>query len=162
AFPADKMWDYAFLARTVPGEVVTNAATAPLWWWKTNEEELLIYWSAYQSRFIPSDRFAAAQAQAFARTLFAASRHAWVAFHFNKGQAGAAPAALARDRETSMNPAVFKAAALIIIAGGRTFDPQHPLDRARAEREREEISAAMKIIRDATPNAGSYVNETDY
>jgi FAD/FMN-containing dehydrogenase len=158
----DKMWDYTFLARTVPGVVATNDATRPLWWWKTNEEELLMYWIAYQSRWIPGDRFTAPAAPAFARVLFAASRHAWVSLHFNKGQAGAAPEALARDRETSMNPAVFTAAALAIIATGRTVDPAHPLDRVKAVKARDEIAAAMQIIRQATPDAGSYVNETDY
>jgi FAD/FMN-containing dehydrogenase len=38
----------------------------------------------------------------------------------------------------------------------------HEPDNAAGEKARAGVSAAMKIIRDATPGAGSYVNETDY
>ena len=64
-----------------------------------------------------------------------------------------------------MNPAVFDAAALIIVAagvGGVPGLPGHEPDLAEAERGKAGVSAAMKIIREATPGTGSYVNETDY
>ncbi len=64
-----------------------------------------------------------------------------------------------------MNPAVFKAAALIIIAAntaGYPGVPGHEPDQAKGEPAKARMAAAMKVIRDATPGAGSYVNETDY
>jgi FAD/FMN-containing dehydrogenase len=40
--------------------------------------------------------------------------------------------------------------------------PGHEPDRAEGEAARAGVGAAMKVIRDATPGTGSYVNETDY
>jgi FAD/FMN-containing dehydrogenase len=163
--PADQAWDYSHYQEIAPQAVATNPSAKPLWWWKSNEEELAAYWVAYQSRWIPADRFAAAEAPRFARVLFEASRNWDVGLHFNKGQAGASPEALARDRETSMNPAVYKAAALAIIATVASAYPGvrgHELNVASAEAQRARIAAAMKIIREATLGAGAYVNETDY
>jgi FAD/FMN-containing dehydrogenase len=162
----ERIWDYSYFAGRGTDVVATDAAAQPLWWWKGNEEELFAYWLAYASRFIPIDRFQPATAPAFARVLFAASRHWWVSLHFNKGQAGAAPEALARDRRTAMNPAVYDAAALAIIAtnmrgvypGVRGHEP----DTATAARRRAEVQTAIQILREATPGSGSYVNETDY
>jgi hypothetical protein len=64
-----------------------------------------------------------------------------------------------------MNPAVFKAAALMIVAAGAPGFPGisgHEPDQREGERARSGVSAAMKVIREVTPGAGSYVNETDY
>jgi FAD/FMN-containing dehydrogenase len=64
-----------------------------------------------------------------------------------------------------MNPAVLRAAMLAIIAtGGPGIPglPGHEPDRAAAEAARRNVQAAMQSLRDATPDAGSYVNETDY
>jgi FAD/FMN-containing dehydrogenase len=60
---------------------------------------------------------------------------------------------------------VFRAAALAIIgAGARAFPgiAGHEPDLAEARRARDGVSAAMAVLRAATPDAGSYVNETDY
>src|SRR4029078_12935038 len=107
-----------------------------------------------------------AAAGKFAQALFDASRHWSLAFHFNKGQSGAAAEALARDRETSVNPPVYDAAALIIAgAGGDSFTTtaagREP-NEAGGQAERAQVSAAMKIMRDDTPGAGSDVNKTHY
>jgi hypothetical protein len=149
----ERIWDYSYFAQE-QDRVATDAASQPLWWWKGNEEELFTYWLAYTSRFIPIDRFRPTTAPAFARILFAASRHWWVSFHFNKGQAGAAAEALARDHQTAMNPAVYDAAALVIIAtnmrgvypGVRGHEP----DAAKAERRRDEEQAAKERLSDET------------
>ena len=84
---------------------------------------------------------------------------------FNKGLGGASPEAVQRNRETAMNPIVVDAAALVIAASGEVAHPGvpgHEPDRARAAAEKAEITAAMAILRRATPQGGSYVNETDY
>ena len=158
--PGTEMWNHEYIARQFPQAIVRDDRPdqpGTLWWWGSNQGEVATYWNAYQSRWIPIDRFQPEGAAAFSSVLFEASRHRTVDIHFNKGQAGASADAVQRGRETSMNPAVFHAAALIIIgASGR------PGARAEAEAERAQVAAAMKIIRDATPRAGSYVNETDY
>ena len=64
-----------------------------------------------------------------------------------------------------MNPVVFGAAALIIVAAdGHGFPgvSGHEPDADEGEAAKEGVSAAMKLIREATPGSGSYVNETDY
>ena len=64
-----------------------------------------------------------------------------------------------------MNPAVFDAAALAIVAAsapGFPGVPDHEPDRVAGDKARTGVAAAMKVIREATPRAGSYVNETDY
>ncbi len=155
--PASKVWDYNFLQQHVPDRIVKDTRPGEpedRFWWADNQQEVGSYWYAYQSRWIPMDRFDRAHSSSFARTLFEASRHWPLEIHFNKGQAGASAEALMRDRETSMNPALYRAAALLIAAAhGATGE---------GETQRSRVTAAMKIIRDATPGAGSYVNETDY
>jgi hypothetical protein len=124
-----------------------------------------MYWYTYQSRWIPLERFEGDEAARLADALFEASRHRSFELHFNKGLAGASGDAVRRNRETSMNPAVERAAALVIAAAGDAGHPGVPgrePDRRKAEAEKARVAAAMAIIRRATPGAGSYVNETDY
>jgi FAD/FMN-containing dehydrogenase len=157
--PADKMWNQAVIQKAAPEAILADdRADAPPghWWWKDDADQVGITWYAYQSRWVPLDRFVGQEAKRFAHAVFQASRHRTVAFHFNKGQAGAAADAIRRGRETSINPALFDAAALVIIAAGG--EPSAP----EAKSARDQVNAAMKLIRDATPGAGSYVNETDY
>ena len=166
--PGTQMWNRDFLAQHRPQAIVADDRPdqpGSLFWWAGDQEQVSTYWHAYQSRWIPLDLFQASRARAFASSLFDASRHWSVGLHFNKGLAGASPDAIQRTRETSMNPAVYRAAALAIVAAssdGHPGEPGHEPDRARAEAERASVSAAMKIIREATPGAGTYVNESDY
>jgi FAD/FMN-containing dehydrogenase len=166
--PGNRLWDYAFLHEHVPEAIQRDEraeSPADRFWWAGDGDQVSAYWYAYQSRWVPLDLFAGEKAKGLAAALFEASRSWSVALHFNKGQAGASAEAVERGRQTSMNPAVFRAAALIIVAAagsGQPGVPGHEPDRAEGERARAGVSAAMKIIRDATPGAGSYVNETDW
>ena len=83
----------------------------------------------------------------------------------NKGLAHANADAMQRTRETSMNPSVLDAAALIIVSSGKQAFPGvpgHEPDKARARDGLAQLHRAYEILRDATPGAGSYVNESDY
>jgi len=166
--PGQRLWDSAFLQEHVPQAVLRDdraGAPADRFFWAGDGEQVSAYWYAYQSRWVPLDLFEGSGAKAFAAALFEASRHWSIGIHFNKGQAGAPAEALRRDQETSMNPAVLRAAALIIVAaagGGHPDLPGHQPDQPEGEGARAGVAAAMKIIRDATPGAGSYVNEADY
>ncbi len=168
ALPANKMWDRSFIEKNVPEAIRPDDrrhVTDQLYWWANNQEEVSTFWYTYQSRWIPLDRFEGAEAEKFAAAFFEASRHRSFDLHFNKGLAGASADALQRNRETSMNPAVERAAALVIAAttgSGYPGVPGHEPDTAEAEAEKARVTAAMAIIRRATPGAGSYVNETDY
>jgi FAD/FMN-containing dehydrogenase len=166
--PGNRLWDYGFLKQYAPEAVAHDEraeAPADRFWWAGDGDQVSAYWYAYQSRWIPLQLFEAANAKAFAAAVFEASRHWAVGFHFNKGQAGASADALQRGRETPMNPAVFDAAALVIVAAaGKAFPgvPGHEPNRAEAEAARSGVGAAMKILGAATPDSGSYVNETDW
>jgi hypothetical protein len=166
--PANRLWDQAFLEQYAPSAIKKDErADQPgtRFWWAGDGDQVSTYWYTYQSRWIPLELFEGAKAKSFAHTLFEASRHWSVALHFNKGQAGAAAEAVQRGRETSMNPAVFQAAALVIVAASAPGHPGvagHEPNQAEGEGARARVSAAMKLIRDAAPRAGTYVNETDY
>ena len=166
--PGTRMWDRAYLDEHLPGAIERDqrpGQPADVFWWAGDGEQVSTYWYAYQSRWIPLELFEGAKAKTLAALLFEASRQWSIGLHFNKGQAGASAEAVQRGRETSMNPAVYQAAALIIIAAnapGSPGVPGHELDTAKGEAARARVAAGMKVIRDATPGAGSYVNETDY
>jgi len=166
--PGDKMWSYDVLRQFAPDAIRTDDRPGEpkgRFWWTNDSEQVSTYWYAYQSRWIPLDRFEGGEANKFAATLFDASRHWSIGLHFNKGQAGASAEAVRRGRETSMNPAVFKAAALAIVAAsgdGQPRIPGHEPNLGEAEAYKARVAAAMRILRDATPGAGSYVNEADY
>ena len=164
--PGRKMWNESYFKHTFPNEIRTNPQLTPdVFWWAANQGEVATYWYAYESRWIPETLFSPPQAQRLAHVLFAASRHWPLEIAFNKGQAGAAADALRRDRETSMNPEVMRAGALVIIAargGGHPAVRGHEPDIKEGEIEKAGVTAAMRVIRDATPRSGSYVNETNY
>jgi len=169
AIPGNQMWDYAYLKEHIPSNAIQRDERPDQpddrFWWTDDSEQVLTYWHAYQSRWVPLTLFDAANTRTLAALLFEASRHWSVGIHFNKGQAGASTGAVQRGRETSMNPAVFEAAALIIVAAGAPGYPGvpgHEPDKAAAEGAKAKVAAAMKVIRDATPGAGTYVNEADY
>ena len=168
ALPAERMWDRAFIESAAREAIRPDdrpGVADALFWWATNQEEVSAYWYTYQSRWLPLDRFEGPEAARLAEAMFQASRHRSFDLHFNKALAGASPEALARNRETSMNPAVERAAALVIAAANGPGFPGVPgrePDRREAEAQRARVTAAMAILRKATPGAGTYVNETDY
>ena len=153
ATPAATMWSWDFFTKAH----YPISGTEQGWWWTSNEEEVGVTWSAYQSRWITRDHFTGAAGHALAAALVKAAHEWTVSIHFQKGQAAAAADARARDREIAMNPQVLDAAGLAII--GALGDAK---DRGKLEHDRDRVAAAMKILAAATPGAGSYVNETDY
>jgi hypothetical protein len=103
---------------------------------------------------------------ALADTLFRASRSLHIRLDFSKGLSGAADSALARDRATAINPAVFDAAALATSTSAEQYAypgvPGHEPDVNLAETGQQAVTEAMDVIRAVAPAAGSYVNEADY
>jgi FAD/FMN-containing dehydrogenase len=166
--PARAMWSFEILQQHAPSAIQADARPgqpAGRFWWAGDAEQVFTYWYAYDSRWIPLDRFEGEQAKRLAAALFEASRHWTVGLHFNKAQAGASDDAVRRGRQTSMNPAVFRAAALAIIGAsgdGVPGVPGHEPDAAKARTARDGVHAAMQALREAVPEEGSYVNETDY
>jgi hypothetical protein len=86
--------------------------------------------------------------------------------HFNKGLAGASSEGIAAARDTSTNPQVLDAFALVII--GANGPPAYPAmpgsgpDMARARDAAARANKAMQEFLKIFPGAGAYVNESDY
>ncbi len=166
--PFDRLWDASYWEKVDPTMIQPDGrpdAEPGNFWWATNQGEVAEFLYCYQSRWIPLSLFASEAAAGLAATLFEASRHAAVGLHINKGLAGEARDARARDRQTSIHPAVFDAAMLAIIARRQRAFPGvagHEPDLAAGRAVAQKASQAMAVIRRATPGAGTYGNESDY
>jgi FAD/FMN-containing dehydrogenase len=134
-------------------------------WWTDHAGDVAQFVNSYQSRWLPLDVVRDRPREA-AEALYRAARHHEFGIHVNKGLAGAAPDALARDRTTSVNPAVFDAIGLVICASLQRFThpglPGHEPDLAAAAAGAEAVTDAMAAIRSVSEHSGSYVNESDY
>lgn len=166
AIPARSFWN-ADVMRRAPGAIVSDSrpGAAPTdFWWTGDGETAGGFWDAFTSAWMPAKLLAEENRAGLVDAWFAASRLWSVAFHFNKGLAGAPETAIAASRETSTNPDMLEAFALAIIAraGAPLFssmpEPNLVLARFLAGR----VQASMKALRVAAPDTGAYVNECDY
>ena len=133
-------------------------------WWSGNTEEAGAFWYAYTSTWMPSPLLKPDNRPKLVDAWFGASRHWGVSFHFNKGLAGASDAVIESVRNTATNPNVVNAFALAIVAadGPPAFEKMPFPDLAAARDRRTRVNSAIKILRDAAPGAGTYLNECDY
>jgi hypothetical protein len=166
--PFAGFWDHRWWDEVHPEQISRDdrpGAGSGDFWWASNQLEVSWYLDAFQSRWIPRSLFEESPA-ALADTLFGASRHWFGELHVNKGLWGTSPAAAERDRATSINPAAFEAAALLITASfQREAFPGvagRAPDRAAGAASARRVGEMMSLVRAITPVAGSYVNETDY
>lgn len=141
-------------------------APAGYYWWKGNASEVAAYWGGYDGRGVPMAATQGANARVLAQGLFDASRTSLVLWQTNKALAGEHPEAEARDRDTSINPAVFDNIAFITIGAwqqGRFVGIEgHEPNRQQAKLQYDGNLAASAAIRKATPGGGSYSNEGSY
>jgi len=166
AIPARSFWN-AEVVRWAPGAIVSDPrpSAAPTdFWWTGDGKTVGGFWNAFTSAWMPAKLLEPRNQAELVDAWFAASRLWSVAFHFNKGLAGAAESVIAASRETSTNPDVLDAFALAIIAmaGAPAFPgmPQPNLVLARFLAGR--VQASMKALRVAAPDTGAYLNECDY
>jgi FAD/FMN-containing dehydrogenase len=166
AIAARSFWN-ADVMRWAPGAIVSDPrpGAAPTDFWSTGDGETVGgFWNAFTSAWMPAKLLATQNRAELVDAWFAASRLWSVAFHFNKGLAGAPETAIAASRETSTNPDMLDAFALgiIAIAGAPAFPgmPEPNLVVARFLAGR--VQASMKALRVAAPDTGAYVNECDY
>jgi hypothetical protein len=165
-FPFGSLWDPRSWDHMQPDMICRDdrpGEPPSRFWWAANQLE--VYLHAYSRRWLPRQLVEDAPG-ALADALFEASRHWPVSIHLNKALWGAAPAAVARDRATSVNPAVFDAAALVVTASWQQYAypgvPGRGPDTKLAATRAHHVGKAMHAIRALTPNAGSYVTEADY
>ncbi|WP_198026479.1 FAD-binding oxidoreductase [Bradyrhizobium sp. ARR65] len=168
AAPAQHFWDADYL-RKVPGLIVQDdRPAAPLgnFFYVGDSGQVGFFIHGYKSAWLPASLLQESERQKLTDAVFAASRHWPVAFHFNKGLAGAAPEEIDAARDTAMNPAVLEAFALVIIAGHgppaflgiRGHEPDLPRARAAAQA----IGRAFELLVTVAPGAGAYLSEADF
>ena len=194
SLPARRMWDAGWLAEHWPeivyprngnpfhailDDVLVRVMHEPLFhrddrpgaapsdfWWDADGGQVGWYIWGYDSLWMPASLLASNSQGRLADTLFAASRHAWIELHFNKGLAGARPEAIAAARDTATNPAVLTAFALAIVANGEgpayPGIPGHEPEVARGRAAAKAIGRCMERLRAVAGQSGSYVNETNY
>jgi FAD/FMN-containing dehydrogenase len=173
AIPARHFWNADFYARYAPGLMVRDerpGAARDHAVWAGDREQAGWFIHGYQSIWLPArllDNAGRARlSDRLTDSLFAAARQWDVELHFNKGLAGAPDAALAAARETATHPGVVDAFCLAIIAGGGAAAypgmPGAHVDEDEARRRARRIRSAMDSLRQAAPDAGAYVSESDY
>ena len=120
----------------------------------------------YDSLWLPESLLASGRRELLVDAVVEGAQAAPVAFHFNKGLAGAPPDALALARDTATNPKVLDAFALVIVAnGGLPLYPGVPWkapDPAIARNDAAAVNRAMAPLYRIAPDGGSYVSESDY
>jgi FAD/FMN-containing dehydrogenase len=192
--PARRMWDPDWLGEHWPelkfprngnplhailDEVLAEAMKQPLFhrdarpgadpanfWWDGDAGQVGWYVWGFDSLWLPASLLAGDAQARLADGLFAASRHATVELHFNKGLAGAHPQAIAAARDTAIHPAVVTSFALAIVAAGQ--GPAYPgipgrePEVARGRAAAAAIERCMRELRDVAGRSASYVNETDF
>jgi FAD/FMN-containing dehydrogenase len=168
ATPFRALWDAGLRDQLSPDSIRHDdrpGAPSGRFWNALNQMEVSWYVHAYASRWLPR-RLLDDAPDAVADALFEASRGWWFRLDLNKALSGAAPEAMARDRGTAINPAVFDAAALAITASWQQYAfpgvPGHEPDAENAALGARLVGQTIDGLRRLSPGAGSYVNETDY
>lgn len=169
ALPARHLWDAEFFRQHAPSLIAADDRPgAPrdhiAWAGDTDQAGWFIH--GYQSAWLPATLLQPERQGQLVEALFAASQHAGIALHCNKGLAGAPAEVIARARDTATHPQVLGAFALAISANGGdpafAGMPGAKPDLAKAKRNAAAIDRTMGAIRAVVPDAGSYVSESDY
>ena len=168
ALPPRVYWDAAVLER-IPGDVKTDdrpGAPKGRFFWSGDAEQVGWVLHDLQSTWLSQELLEPERRPALVDALVHCADTWSVELAINKGLAGAPAAALARTKDTAMNPAVLDAFALAITGGGEL--PAYPgilghePDLASGRRAAKRIRAAMAPLLALSSKPASYVWETDY
>lgn len=153
-------WQPVFVFDRRPDAGANNA------WWAGDAGQVGWFLWTLESLWLPQSLLEDNAQQSFADALFAASRYSYLELHFNKGLAGAPPDAIARSRDTAMNPAVLTAFALAITADaqGSAYPgvPGHEPSVDAGRKAARRVDQCMNQLRALVPNGGAYVSESNY
>jgi FAD/FMN-containing dehydrogenase len=167
--PARHRWDPEFLKAHASGVIRTDdrpGASPDNIYWVANVSEAGHVLYGYDSTWLPAALLKPDRRAALADALFETAQIWSIELHFQKGLAGAAPEAVKAAADTCTNPAVLDAFALAIL--GSEGPPAYPglagyaPDVPSARHDAALIAKAMARLREVAPNAGSYVNETNF
>lgn len=169
ALPARHFWDAEFFRQHAPQLIVPDGrpdAPRNHVLWAGDEGQVGQFIHGYRSGWLPQSLLDERRIDALAGAMFQASRHWGFSLHFNKGLAGAPEDAIARSRDTAMNPGAMDAFALAIT--GSESEPAFPgmpgasPDLANARQDRVRVDQCMDALLQVAPGAGSYVSESNY
>ncbi|HLY69166.1 MAG TPA: FAD-binding oxidoreductase [Puia sp.] len=164
-----QMWDSEFLEKNSPksiGKDSTPGAPDENFYWAGDGGMSGLFWYAFHSAWLPQSLLQEENRKKLADALFASSRHWTLELHFNKGLAGAPPAAIKAAKETATNPAVLDAFALVIFAGGGK--PAYPgmpggeKEDPAAKLMASWIDASFNEMKPLISAPASYVSESDF
>ena len=167
--PAGHMWDPSFLRKFASGFVGTDdqpGAPQENIFWKGDGEQAGQFIHGYHSCWLSQDLLKDENIPRLTNAIFETSLLWSFALHFNKGLAGTRPEEKEAASNTSINPSVLDAFALLILAGEegpamvgvKGYEPNITEAREAAANMR----AAMEHFKKMVPVKGSYLNETDY
>jgi FAD/FMN-containing dehydrogenase len=135
-------------------------------WWSGDQDQVGMFLHGYDSLWLPKSLLASDRQAQLVDAVIKGARAAPVAFHFNKGLAGALPGALELARDTATNPKVLDAFALVIIANGGmplyAGVPWKAPDPASPRNDAEAVDRAMAPLYRIAPDGGSYVSESNF
>jgi FAD/FMN-containing dehydrogenase len=167
--PARRWWDARFWEEYAPRVVVIDSrpgAPKGNFVWAVDQARAGSFWYGFHSTWLPASLLEPGQMGRLADTLFKASRNWSVTLQFNKALAGAPEGVVSAARETAINPAVFDAFALAIVAGdGPPAWPGiagHEPDLAMARKYAALMRRASDRLRQIVPDPGSYLAESDF
>ena len=142
-----------------------NASPGNVFWLSNKEEAGQFLWG-YRSVWLSQTLLPEKKRDSLVGALFNASRQWTVGVHFNKGLAGAPPEEIEAAKNTSINPVVLDAFALVIIAG--QGNPAfkgivgHEPNLEEAESGAKAINLAMNEILKIVDERGAYLAESDF
>ena len=164
ALPARHWWDIAGNPSMVPDK--RRGAPAHHGWWQGDQGQVGAFLHGFDSVWLPATLLEPAERPHLVDALFAGSRYQQIGLHFNKGLAGAPPAAIAASQDTATNPGMTSAFALAIMVNGE--GPLYPgmgispSDPGAAHADARAVDQAAAQLRRIVPDAGSYVSESNY
>jgi FAD/FMN-containing dehydrogenase len=166
---ARHLWDPAFLRQFAAGQIgVDDQPDAPLGniYWKGDGEQSGQFIHGYHSGWLSQNLLKEENLDQLVNAFYETSRMWSFSLHFNKGLAGCPPEEKNAASNTSINPAVLDAFALLILAGegapAMIGVAGHEPDLPEARNAASSMRLAIEHLKKMVPFSGSYVSETDY
>jgi FAD/FMN-containing dehydrogenase len=167
--PARHIWDPAFLRKFAGGQIGADdqpGAPEGNIYWKGDGEQSGQFIHGYHSGWLSQNLLKDENIDQLVNAFYETSRMWSFSLHFNKGLAGCPPEEKNAAANTSINPAVLDAFALLILAGegapAMMGVTGHEPDLPEARTAATSMRLAMEHLKKMVPVNGSYVSETDY
>ena len=167
--PARHIWDPAFLRKFASNIISTDdqpGAPQDNIYWKGDGGQAGQFIHGYHSGWLSQDLLKDENIAQLTNAFFETSRLWSFSLHFNKGLAGTRPEEKEAAANTSINPSVVDAFALLILAGeegpAMMGIAGHEPNMKEAKEAASSMRTAMGQLKKMVPVKGSYVNETDF